>query len=61
MRQSALYIRILRFSIQILQNRDRLYHQALCSMGYVNRKGEKDVISDKARPLFLEKGKHLAL
>ena len=31
--------------------------EALCAMGYVNRKGEKYVISDKARPLFLENGK----
>ena len=31
--------------------------EALCAMGYVNRKGGKYVISDKARPLFLENGK----
>lgn len=31
--------------------------EALCAMGYVNRNGEKYVISDKARTLFLEKGK----
>ncbi|MDW7726450.1 MAG: methyltransferase [Candidatus Methanoperedens sp.] len=30
--------------------------EALCSMGYVNRHGEKYVISGRARPLFLEHG-----
>ena len=31
--------------------------EALCSLGYVNRNKEKYIISDKARPLFLERGR----